>query len=40
MVFSDDVLAIRLPADLRFGDLLAIPARSLTAVDALRSEFS
>jgi hypothetical protein len=40
MVFSDDVLAIRLPADLRFGDLLAIPPRSLAAVDALRAELS
>jgi hypothetical protein len=36
MVYSDDVLAIRLPGDLRLGDLLAIPRRDAAAIDALR----
>jgi hypothetical protein len=40
MVYSDDVLAIRLPADLRLGDLLVVPSRSQVAVDALRAELS
>jgi hypothetical protein len=36
IVFADDVLAIRLPGDLRLGDLLAIPRREVAAIDALR----
>ena len=40
MIYSDDVVAVRLPADLRFGDLLAVPERSLAAVRALRAELS
>jgi hypothetical protein len=40
MVYSDDVVAVRLPADLRLGDLLAVPGRSLAAVNALRAELS
>ena len=40
MVCTDDVVAVRLPADLQLGDLLAVPERSLTAVDALRAELS
>jgi hypothetical protein len=40
MIYSDDVLAIRLPGDLRLGDLLVVPSRSRAAVDALRAELS
>jgi hypothetical protein len=40
MVFSDDVIAARLPSDVRMGDLVAVPARTVEAVDALRSRFS
>jgi hypothetical protein len=40
MIYSEDVLALRLPSDLRLGDLLAVPSRSLAAVDALRAELS
>ena len=40
MVYSEDVLAVRLPADLRLGDLLAVPERSLAAVNAMRAELS
>jgi hypothetical protein len=40
MVYSDDVLAMRLPGDLRLGDLLVVPSRSRAAVDALRAELS
>jgi hypothetical protein len=40
MVLSDDVAAIRLPADLRPGDLVVIPGRSVAAVDALRDQLS
>jgi hypothetical protein len=40
MVFSDDVLAIPLPIDLRFGDLVAVPGRTVAAVDAVRAELS
>ena len=36
IVDTDDVLAVRLPADLRLGDLLAVPVRSVAAVDAAR----
>jgi hypothetical protein len=40
IVYSDDVLAIRLPGDLRLGDLLVIPSRSRAAVDGVRAELS
>jgi hypothetical protein len=40
MVLADDVVAIPLPADLRLGDLLALPGRTLTSATALRSQLS
>jgi hypothetical protein len=40
MVDTDDVLAIRLPADLHMGDLLEIPGRSSVAADARVADFS
>jgi hypothetical protein len=40
IIYSDDVIAIRLPGDLRLGDLLAIPRRSLGAIEALRAGIS
>jgi len=40
IVVSEDVVALPLPADLRLGDLLAIPGRSRAAANAARAELS
>jgi hypothetical protein len=40
MVLSEDVTAIRLPADLHMGDLLEFPGRSLAAVYTARADLS